>query len=62
MTKLENQLREKERVIDEMTVEKRNLEKIKRDQEKQMDILKNERDYITRVTLDLCRWDIDRNN
>lgn len=49
VTKLENAMREKERVIEEMTVEKRNLEKIKRDQEKQIEVLKNERDYITRV-------------
>lgn len=49
VTKLENLLREKDRVIEEMTVEKRNLEKIKRDQEKQLDIIKNERDYMTKV-------------
>ena len=50
MTKLENALRDKERVIDEMTVEKRNMDKIKRDQEKQIDTLRNERDYITKVS------------
>ena len=49
VTKLENAMRDKERVIDEMIVEKRNLEKIKRDQEKQIDVFRNERDYITKV-------------
>lgn len=51
VTLLENALKEKERVIEEMTIEKRNLEKIKRDQEKQVEVLRNDRDYITRVRL-----------
>ena len=49
MTKLEDMLRDKERVIEELIVEKRNLEKLKRDQEKQMFMLKNERDFTAHV-------------
>lgn len=49
MAQLENQLKEKDRVVEEMTVEKRNLEKIKRDQEKQIEALQNDREINTRV-------------
>ncbi len=49
VTQLENLLVEKDRVITELTSEKKNMEKIKRDQEKQIGVLQNDRDYNTRV-------------
>lgn len=46
-------MKDKERVIEEMMIEKRNLEKIKRDQEKQIEVLRDDRGYLTRV-IKLC--------
>ena len=49
VTELENLIVEKDRVINELTTEKKNIEKIKRDQERQIGVLQNDRDYNTRV-------------
>ena len=51
VTELENLIVEKDRVINELTTEKKNIEKIKRDQERQIGVLQNDRDYNTRVNI-----------
>ena len=51
VTELENLVAEKDRVITELTSTKKSIEKIKRDQEKQIGLLQNDRDFNTRVII-----------
>ena len=49
MAKIENSLKEKERIIDQLQIDKKDLEKVKRDQEKSLEILQDERKFIAQV-------------
>ena len=49
VSQLENELKDKERIINESALEKRNLEKIKRDQEKQLQVYAMDNDHTSRV-------------
>ena len=51
VTELENLVAEKDRVITELTSTKKSIDKIKRDQEKQIGLLQNDRDFNTRVII-----------
>ena len=49
MAKIENSLKEKERIIEQLQIDKKDLEKVKRDQEKSLEILQDERKFIAQV-------------
>ena len=49
LTKIENILKERERIIDQLQMDKKDLEKIKRDQEKSLETLQDERKFIAQV-------------
>ena len=57
VTQLENLLAEKERLIAELVIEKKSIVKIQRDQEKQIGLLQNDRDYNTRVENQQNLWE-----
>ena len=49
LTKIENILKERERIIEKLQLDKKDLEKIKRDQEKSLEALQDERKFIAQV-------------
>ena len=49
LAKIENSLKEKERLIEQLQMDKRDLEKVKRDQEKSLEIFQDERKFIAQV-------------
>ena len=46
---MENLLKEKERLIEQLQMDKKDLEKVKRDQEKSLEIFQDERKFIAQV-------------